>query len=137
MKDRPFPRRRTSANPAQRTPQPDSDDLKSLLEMIHHCFQRRGFYLLMDDRLKLICGDDYSGENTVSKTNAVAAFAEEHGFCGLIIDGIATFTPRSSVEGELGQKEAASRFPIDTRFPVRSASAELPTSRVPSNGCDS
>ena len=82
----------------------------------------------MDDRLKLICGDDYSRKNTAAKTNAVAAFANATAFCGLIIEGIAIFSPRSSLAGgALGQKKPSSRFPVDAEFSATSDSPEPST----------
>jgi hypothetical protein len=71
-----------------------SEALNTLVAVIHHAIKARGSYLLMDDRLKHICGDNYA-EDTSSNRDLIAAFAEKHQLSWHMNEGLLMFTPGS------------------------------------------
>src|SRR5436190_23842129 len=64
-----------------------SEALNQLVAVIHNAIRARGFYLFMDDRLKHICGDDYT-EDTSLHRDLIAKFAEKHHLCWRMTNGL-------------------------------------------------
>jgi hypothetical protein len=54
---------------------------------------RRGFYLLMDDRLDLIAGGNGSGNDAAAQNISISAFAAQNLFSWRFLDGLALFLP--------------------------------------------
>ena len=48
--------------------------------MIANHIEQRGFYILMDERIELVCGPDCSLGNTSDHKLAIIGFAEEQGW---------------------------------------------------------
>jgi hypothetical protein len=71
-----------------------SEALKELVAVIRQAIKARGFYLLMDDHLKYICGANYT-KDTSSNRDLIAAFSEEHQFSWHMTEGRPMFTAGS------------------------------------------
>ena len=51
-----------------------------LTTLIAEHVKSRGFYILIDDRIKLVCGPDCSLGNTSEHKQAIIGFAQEQGW---------------------------------------------------------
>jgi hypothetical protein len=71
-----------------------SEALKELVAVIRQAIKARGFYLLTDDRLKHICGDNHT-KDTSSNRDLIAAFSEKHQFSWHMMEGRPIFTSGS------------------------------------------
>jgi hypothetical protein len=71
-----------------------SEALKELVAVIRQSIRAHGFYLLMDDRLEHICGDNYT-KDTSSNRDLIAAFSEKHHFSWHMTEGRPMFTSGS------------------------------------------
>ena len=71
-----------------------SEALKELVAVIRQAIKAHGFYLLMDDRLEHICGDNYT-KDTSSNRDLIAAFSEKHHFSWHMTEGRPMFTAGS------------------------------------------
>jgi hypothetical protein len=69
-----------------------STTLEELVNVIHPAIAARGFYILMDERLKHICGDGYA-EDTSSNRDLIAAFAKKHQLAWRRTEGMVIFMP--------------------------------------------
>jgi hypothetical protein len=65
-----------------------------LVDAISDGITRRGFYLLTDDRLSLICGDDYAPNDLTSKRDNLNDFAKKHGWSATVHGGSVMFLPQ-------------------------------------------
>ena len=94
MKSLTLPSSRNSARTTKKAAPPRSRDVGHLLGAIHQGIRSRGFYLLTDDPLELVCGSDYR-QFSPAHLDRIAAFAQRHGFIAGFIDGILVFGPAS------------------------------------------
>ena len=60
------------------TPAATQGKLNQLVRVIRRGIDGHGFYILMDDRLQLIAGDDCTFENTDEHRDAIRDFADAH-----------------------------------------------------------
>lgn len=66
--------------------------LNALIDTIRRGIADRGFFLLMDDRIKLICGDDCNETTDLLPHFAVvSAFSERHKWRSQIHENTVTF----------------------------------------------
>jgi hypothetical protein len=72
-----------------------SEALKQFVAVIRQAIKAQGSYLLMDDRLRHICGDNYS-DDTSTNRDLIAAFSEKHQFCWHMTEGKPMFTSGSA-----------------------------------------
>jgi hypothetical protein len=71
-----------------------SDALDDLAHVIHLSIKARGLYVLMDQRLKHICGDGYA-DDTSANRDAIAEFARKNDLAWRRTEGMVVFTPLS------------------------------------------
>ncbi|MFL6569214.1 MAG: hypothetical protein ACJ8LI_08590 [Chthoniobacterales bacterium] len=64
--------------------------LELLVETIRHGISRRGFYILMDDRLALIAG------GKATQLAALKAFAARYAWSAELLNGAVVFSPSRS-----------------------------------------
>jgi hypothetical protein len=69
------------------------DQRARLAAVIMDGIARRGFYLLMDDRLDLIAGGNGSGNDAAAQNISISAFAAQNLFSWRFLDGLALFLP--------------------------------------------
>ncbi len=74
--------------------EPSDSDIAALVSAIQQRIARRGLYALMDERLKLICGDDMNLNNLRTYHAELIAFARTHHWRAEIAGGMATFYPK-------------------------------------------
>jgi hypothetical protein len=68
------------------------DPLQSLVSAIENGITARGRYHLMDERLKLICGEDANLSHLRAHQAALIEFALKHNWRADVFGGLVTFT---------------------------------------------
>ncbi len=70
---------------------PNDEELEDLVRAIELAIAQRGFYLLMDDRLELICGKGCADLSDPRHIEMVSNFATLHGWVASIEAGRCIF----------------------------------------------